>query len=61
MSTINLNENKNQLEVSEERMKELKILKIISVVISDDGETLYRVVTEDGETKFIPASEILIN
>lgn len=55
----NLNENKNELEISKEKMKELGILKVLSVVISEDEETRYRVITEEGETKFIPASELL--
>ena len=59
MSKINLNENKNQLEIPKKKMEELGILKVISVVISDDGETLYRVVMDNGENKFIPASELL--
>jgi len=59
MSKINLNENKNQLEIPKKKLEELGILKVISVVISDDGETLYRVVMDNGENKFIPASELL--
>jgi len=58
MSKINLNENKNQLEIPKKKLEELGILKVISVVISDDGETLYRVVMDNGENKFIPASEL---
>ena len=48
MSKINLNENKNQLEIPKKKLEELGILKVISVVISDDGETLYRVVMDLG-------------
>ena len=59
MSKINLNENKNQLEIPKKKLEELGILKVISVVISDNGETLYRVVMDNGENKFIPASELL--
>ena len=59
MSKINLNENKNQLDIPKKKLEELGILKVISVVISDDGETLYRVVMDNGENKFIPASELL--
>ena len=59
MSKINLNENKNQLEIPKKKLEELGILKVISVVISDDGETLYRVVMDNGENKFILASELL--
>jgi type II secretory pathway component PulC len=55
----NLNENKNQPEVSEEKLKELGILKVISVVIGEDEETKYRVITNEGETKFVSASELL--
>ena len=58
MSKINLNENKNQLDIPKKKLEELGILKVISVVISDDGETLYRVVMDNGENKFIPASEL---
>ena len=56
---INLNENKNQPEVSKSKLEELGILKVISVVIGEDKETQYRVITNEGETKFVPASELL--
>jgi len=59
VSKINLNENKNQPEISKKKLEELGILKVISVVISEDGETKYRVVMDNGETKFILASELL--
>lgn len=55
---INLNENKNQPEIPKKKLEELGILKVISVVISEDGETQYRVVLDNGENKFIPASEL---
>lgn len=59
MVKINLNENKNQPEIPKKKLEELGILKVISVVISEDGETQYRVVMNNGETKFISASELL--
>lgn len=59
MTKINLNENKNQPEISKKNLEELGILKVISVVISEDGETQYRVVMDNGENKFILASELL--
>jgi hypothetical protein len=58
MVKINLNENKNQPEIPKKKLEELGILKVISVVISEDKETQYRVVMDNGETKFIPASEL---
>ena len=53
------NENKNQPEVSKAKLEELGILKVISVVIGEDEETKYRVITNEGETKFVLASELL--
>ena len=55
---MNLNENKNQPEISKERLEKLGILKVISVVISEDEEARYRVITKEGETKFVSASEL---
>ena len=59
MKKINLNEDRNKVDVSEKRLKELGILKVLSVIIDEDKETKYRVVTEDGEKELIPASELL--
>ena len=56
---MNLNENTNQPEISKAKLEELGILKVISVVIGEDEETKYRVITNEGETKFVPASELL--
>lgn len=49
---------KNHPKVSEKKLKELGILKVLQVSISDDKETEYRVVTTEGETKFVSASEL---
>lgn len=59
MKKLNLNENRNEVNVSEKRLKELGILKVLSVAISEDEETKYCVITEDGDKKLIPASELL--
>ncbi len=59
MKIINLNENRNKVNVSEKKLKELGILKVISAVISEDEETKYRVIMESGESEFIPASKLL--
>jgi len=56
---ISLNENKNQLDLPKEQLEKLGILKVLSVVISEDEETKYRVITTEGETRFISASELL--
>jgi len=53
------NENKNQLEVSEEKLKELGILRVLNVVISEDEETKYNCVCEDGTIKTVSASELI--
>lgn len=59
MKKLNLNENRNQLDIPKEKLEKMGILKVLSVSITEDEETKYRVITEDGETKFIPASELL--
>lgn len=59
MAKINLNENKNQIKVSKEKMEKLGILKVLGVVIGEDEETKYRIINEEGEIKFIPASKLL--
>jgi len=56
---INLNENKNQPNLPKEKLEKLGILKVLGVVISEDEETKYRVITNEGETKFVPVSELL--
>ena len=53
------NENKNQPEIPKSKLEELGILKVLGVVISEDEETKYRCITNEGETKFVPASELL--
>jgi len=53
-----IKQDRNQPDVSEKRLKELGILKVLKVSISDDGVS-YLVLTEDGEKKFIPESELL--
>ena len=53
------NENKNHPEISKSNLEKLGILKVLGVVISEDEETKYRVITNEGETKFVPASELL--
>ncbi len=59
MKVINLNENRNEVNVPEKKLKELGILKVISAVISEDEETKYRVIMESGETEFVSASKLL--
>jgi len=56
---VNLNEDKNKIEVSPEKLKKLGLLKVLGVVISEDEETKYRCITEDGEVVFISSSELL--
>lgn len=53
------NENKNQPEIPKSKLEELGILKVLNVVIGEDEETKYRVITNEGETRFVPASELL--
>ena len=55
---MNLNENKNQLEIPKEKLKKLGILKVLSVVIGED-ETQYNCVMEDGTIKTVPASSLI--
>lgn len=57
--TITGNENKNQPEIPKAKLEKLGILKVLGVVISEDEETKYRVITNEGETKFVPASKLL--
>jgi len=54
----NSNQNKNIIEVSEEKKKELGILKILNIIIPEEGEDEYNCVMEDGKIKAIPASEL---
>jgi hypothetical protein len=56
---MNLNENKNQPKIPEEKLKELGILKVLNVVIGEDEETKYNCVMEDGTIKTIPASSLI--
>lgn len=51
------NENKNQLEISQEKLKKLGILKVLQISVGED-ETKYRVITNEGEIKFISASKL---
>ncbi len=53
-----MNTNKNKPEVSEAKLKELGLLKVISVSIPEDGEEMYRCISEEGETVFVPASKL---
>jgi hypothetical protein len=52
-----MNENKNNPTIPEERLKELNILKVVQVIIGEE-ETLYRVITNDGEIKIINEEEL---
>jgi len=52
------NQNKNKPNIPEEKLKEKGILKILNVIIPEEGEDLYNCVTEDGTIKAIPASEL---
>jgi hypothetical protein len=54
----NSNQNKNIVEISEKKKKELGILKVLNIIIPEDGEDEYNCVMEDGSTKTIPASEL---
>jgi len=54
----NSNQNKNIIEVSEEKKKELGILKILNIIIPEEGEDEYNCVMESGEIKVISASEL---
>lgn len=57
MTKVNLNENKNQTEISDEKKKELKILKVLNVIIGEK-ETLYNCIMDDGKIEAISASLI---
>lgn len=49
-----MNENKNKIDISEEKLKELGVLKVLNVVIEEGAkEPLYCVVTEAGEKEFM--------
>ena len=54
----NSNKNKNIVDIPEEVLKEKKILKVLNIIISEEGDDLYNCVMEDGSTKAIPASEL---
>lgn len=54
-----MNVNKNRPDVSDKKLKELGLLKVISVSISDEGEEMYRCIDENGETKFVSAFVLL--
>lgn len=56
---MNANENKNDIKISEKKKKELGILKVLKVVIGENEPLQYKVITEDGEIKTFPASELL--
>jgi hypothetical protein len=59
MAKINSNENKNIVEVPEEKLKELGILKVLNIIISEEGEDNYNCVMETGEIKTVPASSLI--
>ena len=56
---INLNEDKNQSEVEPKKLKELGILKVLKVLISEDEETKYRCIKEDGTIEIVSTSKLL--
>ena len=53
-----LNENKNNLELSEDKKKELGILKVLNVLISNDEEVRYNCIMDNGTIKVFPASKL---
>ena len=53
------NGNKNQVDVPKEKLEKLGILKVLSIIISDEGEDKYNCIMEDGNKKVFPASELL--
>jgi hypothetical protein len=55
----NSNQNKNILKVSEKKKKELGILKVLNIIIPEDGEDEYNCVMEDGTIKTVPASSLI--
>ena len=55
----NSNQNKNIVEIPEEKLKEKGILKVLNIVISEDEEDKYNCIMEDGKVVAIPASELL--
>ena len=55
----NSNQNKNIIEVSEKKLKEKGVLKVLNIVISEDEEDKYNCITEEGKVVIIPASELL--
>ena len=54
-----LNQNKNEIKISDAKKKELGILKVLSIVIPEKGKPLYKAITETGEIKTFKASELL--
>jgi len=55
----NSNQNKKMVEIPPKVLKEKGILKILNVIIPEDGEDLYNCVMETGEVKLWQASELL--
>ena len=53
------NQNKNKPNIPEEKLKEKGILKILNVIIPEEGEDLYNCIMEDGTIKIISASDII--
>jgi len=56
---IKSNENKNKPDVSKEKLEELGILKVLSIIISDEGEDKYKCIMEDGNKKVFLSSDLL--
>ena len=53
------NGNKNELDISDAKKKELGILKVLSVVISEGEKDKYVCIMEDGNKKIFPVSKLV--
>ena len=53
---MNHNQDRNKPKISEEKLKELGIIKVIGISISDNEEATYRCVDENGSIVFLPVS-----
>ena len=54
-----INGNKNALDLSSDKKKELGILKVLSVIIAEGEDDKYMCIMEDGSKKVFPASKLV--
>ena len=51
--------NKNELDISDTKKKELGILKVLSVIIAEGEDDKYMCIMEDGSKKVFSASKLV--